>query len=162
LTNAKLARTWLSDEKVFTVQTPTNSRNDCVYANVAVKRDVPVARLLKGCKHFSQGIMVSITVSNLGKPSLVFVQPGAKVDSSHYSDFVLNQGLLPDIQKLSGNNFTFQQDGAPADGSQQTVVFLCLRVPEFVEPENWPSNSQDLNPVDCSIWGALQQPHLRC
>jgi len=63
----------------------------------------------------------------------VFVQSGAKVDSSHYSDFVLNQGLLPDIQKLSGNNVTFQQDG-----SQQTVVFLCLCVPEFVEPENWP------------------------
>jgi len=32
-----------------------------------------------------------------------------------------------------------------------------LHVPEFVEPENWPPNSPDLNPVDCSIWGALQQ-----
>jgi len=30
-------------------------------------------------------------------------------------------------------------------------------VPEFVEPENWPPNSSDLNPVDYSIWGALQQ-----
>jgi len=47
----------------------------------------------------------------------VFVQPGAKVDSSDYCDVALNQGLLPDIQKLSGNNFTFQQDGAPAHRS---------------------------------------------
>jgi len=44
--------------------------------------------------------------------------------------------LLPDIQKLSGNNFTFQQDGAPAHRLRQTVAFLHLHVPEFVEPEN--------------------------
>jgi len=30
-------------------------------------------------------------------------------------------------------------------------------VPEFVEPENWPPNSPDLNSVDYSIWGTLQQ-----
>jgi len=84
----------------------------------------------------------------------VFVQPGAKVDSSYYFDVVLNQGLLPDIQKLSGNNFTFQQDGAPAHRSQQTVAFLCLHVREFVEPENWPPNSPVLNPVDYLIYGS--------
>jgi len=118
LTKAKLTRSWFSDEKVFSVQTPTNSQNDRVYANAAVKHDVPVARLLKGRKHdFSQKIMVSVAVSNLGKTSLVFVQPGAKLDSSYYCDVVLNQGLIPDIQKLSGNKFTFQQDGAPAHRS---------------------------------------------
>jgi len=30
-------------------------------------------------------------------------------------------------------------------------------VPEFVEQENWPPNSPDLNPVDYSIWETLQQ-----
>jgi len=30
-------------------------------------------------------------------------------------------------------------------------------VPEFVEPENWLPNSPDLNPVDYSVWKALQQ-----
>jgi len=33
-------------------------------------------------------------------------------------------------------------------------------VPEFIEPENLPPNSSDLNPVDYSVWalwGALQQ-----
>jgi len=54
----------------------------------------------------------------------------AKVDSSYYCD-VLNQGLLPGIRKLSGHNFTFQQDGAPAHRSQQTVAFFassCVRI----------------------------------
>ena len=32
-------------------------------------------------------------------------------------------------------------------------------MPEFIEPENWPPNSPDLNPVDYSVCGggALQQ-----
>ena len=79
--------------------------------------------------------------------SPVFVQPGAKFDSSYYYDVVLNQGLRPDM-KLSGNNFTFHQNGAPAHHSRQTVAFLRLHVSEFVEPENWPPNSPDLNQVD--------------
>jgi len=82
----------------------------------------------------------------------VFVQPGAKFDSSYYCDVVLNHGLLPDMQKLSGNNFTFQQDGAPAHHLRQTVAFLRLHVSEFVESENWLPNSSDLNPVDYPIW----------
>ena len=66
--------------------------------------------------------------------------------------------LLPDIQKWSGNKFTFQQDGAPAHCAWQTVVFLCLHVSEFVEPENCLSNSPHFkNPVEYLIWGALQQ-----
>ena len=27
----------------------------------------------------------------------------------------------------------------------------------FIEPHMWPPNSPDLNPVDCTVWGALQQ-----
>ena len=35
--------------------------------------------------------------------------------------------------------------------------YLRSNVPEFFEPENWPPNSPDLNPVDYAAWGALQQ-----
>jgi len=41
--------------------------------------------------------------------------------------------------------------------SWKTVDFLHTHVPNFTEPDNWPPNSPDLNPVDYSIWGALQQ-----
>ena len=51
----------------------------------------------------------------------------------------------------------FQPDGAPAHLSRHTVAYLHLNVPEFFEPENWPPNSPDLNPVDYAVWGALQQ-----
>src|SRR6218665_1410919 len=29
----------------------------------------------------------------------------------------------------------------------------------FIEPDMWPPNSPDLNPVDYAVWGALQQNH---
>ena len=52
----------------------------------------------------------------------------------------------------------FQQDGAPAHRSRHTVAYLRSNVPEFTEPENWPPNSPDLNPVDYAVWGGgLQQ-----
>src|SRR6218665_2036248 len=41
--------------------------------------------------------------------------------------------------------------------SSYTVEFLNSNVPEFIEPHNLPPNSPDLNPVDYSTWGALQQ-----
>src|SRR6218665_3948605 len=43
------------------------------------------------------------------------------------------------------------QDGAPAHRSRKTVAFLTAHVPDFDEPENWPPNSPDLNPVDYLI-----------
>ena len=39
------------------------------------------------------------------------------------------------------------------------MALLTANLPEpvFIEPENWPSNSPNINSIDCSIWGALQQ-----
>ena len=36
----KIERTWFSDGKIFTAQTPTNTQNDHVYARVLKKRDL--------------------------------------------------------------------------------------------------------------------------
>src|SRR5688572_5339945 len=37
MTVVKIERTWFSDEKIFTVQTPTKTQNDRVYARVSKK-----------------------------------------------------------------------------------------------------------------------------
>jgi len=95
--------------------------------------------------------MVSVAVSKLGKTDLVFVQPGAKINSVYYCHNVLEQGLLPDIRRSSNDNFLFQHDGAPARCSRHNVTYLRSHVPEFIEPENWPPNSPNLNPVDYSV-----------
>ena len=72
-------------------------------------------RMLKGRKHLSQSVrpMVSIAVSKLCKMDLVFVQPGAKINSVYYCENILEQGLLPAIHRTSNNDFVFKQDGGP-------------------------------------------------
>ena len=48
----KIERTWFSDEKIFTVQTPTNTQNDRVYARVLKKRDVTHGSVIL-CRQFA-------------------------------------------------------------------------------------------------------------
>jgi len=43
MTDDKISKTLFTDEKIFTVQTPTNTQNDRVYADVRFKRDVTPA-----------------------------------------------------------------------------------------------------------------------
>lgn len=149
---------WFTDEKTFTVATPVNSQNDRVYSVATKKSQVQERRLIRERDHFSRGIMVSIGVSRMGKTSVVFVEPGAKVNSEYYCEQVLRRGLLPDILSRCGrHNWTLQQDGAPSHTARNTINFLRQENVNFIEPDMWPPNSPDLNPVDYAIWGALQE-----
>jgi len=42
------------------------------------------------------------------------VQPGVKVNGDYYREVLLKETLLPRIKEISGDNFMFQQDSAPA------------------------------------------------
>ena len=105
--------------------------------------------MLKGRKHFAQSVKptVSVAISKLGKTNHVFVQPCAKINSVYYCENVLEQGWLPAIRRISNNDLVFKHDGAPCTPFT-TLSLTCMRsnVPEFIEPENWPPNSPDLNP----------------
>ena len=50
-----------------------------------------------------------------------------------------------------------QQDGAPPHTVRNTPTYLRRENVTFIEPHMWPPNSPDLNPVDCTVWGTLQQ-----
>ena len=41
--------------------------------------------------------------------------------------------------------------------ARNTINFLHRENVTLIEPNMWPPNSSDLNPVDYAIWGALQQ-----
>jgi len=69
---------------------------------------------------------------------------------------LFTRDLLPDIKQYS-DYFTFQQDGAPAHRACKTVEVLKVETPDFIQPNLWPPNSPDLNPVDYKIWGILQE-----
>src|SRR6218665_3277234 len=91
--SARLARTWFTDEKIFTVQTPTNSQND---RSSVRQRSCETRHSFRTLADRSEAFLTEhpVAVSQLGKSSLVFVERGAKVNSSYYCDTVLHQGLL--------------------------------------------------------------------
>lgn len=151
-------RIWFTDEKLFHVSAPLNHQNSRVYADVARKRDVEQERILFERAHFSKSVMVSVAVSKMGKSRVLFVEPGAKINSDYYCHQLLNNGLLPDIRQRCGlHNWVLQQDGAPSHRSAATVAFLDANGISYIEPTMWPPNSPDLNPVDYAVWGALEQ-----
>jgi len=43
------------------------------------------------CLHFSRNVMLSVGVSRMGKTRVVFINPGAKVNSSYYCNIVLKR-----------------------------------------------------------------------
>lgn len=149
---------WFTDEKLFTVASPTNFQNDRLYApRATTKKMLPAARLLRTRSHFSKSVMVSVGVSALGCTQLVFIEPGVKVNGAYYRDDLLAQHLLPAIREISGDFFIFQQDSAPAHRAKETVQFLSNATPDFITPLLWPPNSPDLNPVDYKVWSVLQE-----
>jgi len=84
------------------------------------------------------------------------------VNGEYYRNNLLGQKLLPDMRRLSQDEFfVFQQDGAPAHRARDTITFLEQQTPDFIPPTLWPPNSPDLNPVDYSIWSVLQEKVYR-
>ena len=78
---------------------------------------------------------------------------GAKINSAYYCEVVLGKGMLPDIDaiKCGRHKWTLQQDGAPAHTARNTMEYLEKEKIDFIEPDMWPPNSPDLNPVDYAV-----------
>jgi len=69
-------------------------------------------------------LMVSVGVSHMGKTGVIFIEPGAKVNSSYYCERILVEGLLPDIRaKYRQYRWTLQQDGAPPHTAKNALRF---------------------------------------
>ena len=138
-TERSVQKLWFTDEKTFTVATPVNSQNDRVYSAADKKRNVDPCRLIRERQHFSRSVMVSVGVSKMGKTRLVFVEPGAKINSEYYCNNLLQRNLLPDIRdKCSRHNWVFQQDGAPSRTAYNTIEFPKKEQVNFIEPQACP------------------------
>jgi len=70
-------------------------------------------------------------LSKLGCTELFFVQPGVKVNGDYYREILLKEKLLPCIKEISGDNFIFQQDSAPAHRAHDTIAFLRRETPDY-------------------------------
>lgn len=153
LTEAKCKRVFFTDEKAFYLDPPVCSQNNRVWS-AGRKRDIAPQRLLLQRAKFSQHLMVSAGVCFSGKGKLNFVAHKVKINADHYTRTLLPQ-LLNDCRVLLGDDFIFQQDGAPAHTAHQTQQFLQDNTPDFISKDEWPPNSPDLNPLDFCVWGLM-------
>jgi len=105
------------------------------------------------CLHFSRNVMVSVGLSRMGKTRVVFIDPGAKVNSSYYCNIVLEKGLLPDIRAIMSSLQVDNAAGWSASAHRPDHDGLSEKKHiNFIEPHMWPPNSLDIIPVDYAIW----------
>jgi len=91
----------------------------------------------------------------MGKTRMVFINPGANVNSSYYCNIVLEKGLLPDIRAIMSS---LQVDTACSRMKRQrtspgsrSMDYLKNEHINVIEPHIGPQNSSDINPVDYAI-----------
>ena len=144
-----------SDEKMFTVEPKLHRQNSRVYATS--RADVNPAILKVRKAEFPAKIMVWGAICSSGTLDLKFIDPGTKVNKEYYINDVLRPVLLPEAQRLYPNgNWIFQQDGAPSHTANVTQDWLRQNCPDFINKQEWPARSPDLNPLDYGIWGMLE------
>ena len=144
---------FFSDEKIFKVIQLLNVKNDRTYAPNAYKKStIENKRLYVERSGFSMSFMVSVAVSKVGKCSIFFVKPGAKLNGACYREKPL-ASMIPEMDRLTGYQpYVFIQDGARSHTANETVRFLNQqRYFTLLQPNMWPLNSPDLNPVDYCV-----------
>lgn len=143
---------FFSDEKMFTVDASSNSRNDR-WISASAGDVQPVMRT----KHPASAMCLGVISSEGDVMTPYFFGAKEKVNTAVYCD-VLERVVIPWMNsKASGRQYTFQQDSAPAHKAKTTLALLADKVPHFWTPQEWPSNSPDLNPCDYYLWGRLER-----
>lgn len=141
-----------SDEKIFTIEQAYNSQNDRIWSLEAPTQEERIVSR----KQKPKSVMIWAGVTHNGKTPLVFVDDNMKINKESYRA-ILETKLLPWAQEHFGEDqWTFQQDSAPAHKSKDTQNWIRSNFPDFISKEEWPPYSPDLNPMDYSIWSILE------
>lgn len=142
-----------SDEKIFTVEVTQNSQNHRQLLSPALKNTRKRKVATKSL--FPKSLMIWAGIGANGKTQLVFIDKHVKINAQIYQNEILDKAVLPWIQK--NPNTIFQQDWAPAHGAKSTIAYLEAKVKNYLTKDQWPSNSPDLNPLDFSVWGYIEE-----
>ncbi|KAL1463846.1 hypothetical protein WDU94_015547 [Cyamophila willieti] len=116
-----------TDEKIFNIEEKFNRQNDRVYARSSLEAAEKVPR-------------------------------GVKTKAANYQSDILEPVVKPLSETMFANqNWTFQQDSAPAHKAKTTQRWLAMNLPDFIAAEDWTSGSPDLNPLDYKLWNLLEE-----
>uniref|UniRef100_A0A914X0E5 Transposase n=1 Tax=Plectus sambesii TaxID=2011161 RepID=A0A914X0E5_9BILA len=146
-------RILFSDEKMFDIDGMYNSQNDIVWAANRAEFDADESGGKKQRRKFPTKVMVWLGACSKGVTPLVIFEKGT-VDHARYIKEVLPMALRYG-NKVYGNNWTYQQDGARPHTHQLSQEWFQDNFPSFLDKGRWPPNSPDLNPLDYCIWDEL-------
>ena len=86
-----------SDEKLFTIEEASNAQNDRIIASSA--RAIPEELRYVGRVQKPLSVMVWAGISGICRTPLVFVPPGAKINSISYRELIL-EPVLKDLSQV--------------------------------------------------------------
>lgn len=140
-----------SDEKMFDIDGVYNSQNDRIWA--VDRKEADKNGGVKQRRKFPAKVMVWLGACTKGVSPLVVFDEGT-VDHARYIKEVLPVALKFG-NKVFGNDWVFQQDGAKPHTHHLTQKWCADNFPSFIDKDHWPPNSPDLNPLDYCIWDEL-------
>lgn len=144
-----------SDEKLFITEEKFNAQNDRIYS-LAIE-DIPENLRTVSTFQNKNSVMVWAAISYQGKIPLKFVDKGVKINKEYYRDEILESTLKPSIDSLfPEGNYCFQQDSAPAHTANVVQDWCRSNLADFIDKQEWPASSPDLNPLDYFVWGTLE------
>ncbi|CAM4772621.1 unnamed protein product [Rotaria magnacalcarata] len=150
-TSENIRKILFSDEKLFDIDGIYNSQNERVWT--VDRADADKRGGIKEKRKFPQKVMVWPGVCSKGITPLVIFDEGT-VDHACYIEKVLPVALKYG-NKVFGNDWIFQQDGAKPHQHHLTQQWCLNNFPSFIDKDRCPPNSPDLNPLDDSIWDEL-------
>ena len=128
-----------SDEKMFDIDGIYYSQNNRIWAVNRAEADAKDG--IRQRHKFPQKVMIWLAVSSKGVSLLVVFENGT-VDHDRYIKEVLPVALQYG-NKILGNQWTFQQDGAKPHAHEKTQEWCAKHFHSFIDKDHWPPNSPD-------------------
>ena len=152
-----LGKLFMSDEAHFSLNGHVNKQNMRFWAteNPHQTKEVPLhsERVTVWCGFMENGIIGPYYFENENNQAVT-------VNGQRYKD-MLNNFLIPAIERMNLEDLYFQQDGATCHTTRENMAILRSQFPgqlisRFGDVE-WPARSPDLSPLDFFLWGYLKE-----
>ena len=126
-------------QKMFAIDGIYNSQNDRIWAVDRAEADTKGG--IQPKRKFLQKVMFWLGVCSKSVSPLVIFEKGTR-DHARYIEEVLPVALKYG-NKVLGNEWTFQQDGAKPPTHAKAQKWCIDNFPSFIDKDRWPADSPD-------------------